>query len=199
MTNSNFIWYQVCQHIYLFFVIQGLSIHGIGYTTNNPRGPNGEPVIPGKDEAATIPRVKQLIIISRYSPWCTIVKNEEGVTIGNVCSAIYKEYIPSPPYRLRALITLFSYTDHNITEAEFNSLNTRSQEHVRRMASTNLQNHQSQTSWSFYTPQQAPERLRRVDWLRDRVYFEGLVRDDHYAKTRLGFRAPDVFVMELVS
>lgn len=59
----------------------------------NARGQDGEPAIPGKDEPATLPRVKQLIIISRFSPWCTIVKNEDGVTIGNVCSTIYKQYV----------------------------------------------------------------------------------------------------------
>ena len=96
------------------------------------------------------------------------------------------------------LIILFSYIDHSITEAEFNSLNGRAQEHVKRTASVNLQNLQPQTSWGYYA-QQAPDRLRRVDWLRERVYFEGLVRDDHYAKSRLGFKAPDVFIMELVS
>lgn len=70
-----------------------LSTGLTGFTTGNNRGPNGEPVIPGKDEPATLPRVKQLIIISRFSPWCTIVKNDEGVTIGNVCSTIYKQYV----------------------------------------------------------------------------------------------------------
>jgi hypothetical protein len=36
-----------------------------------------------------------------------------------------------------------------------------------------------------------------LDWLRDRVYFEALVRDDNYAKSRLGFKAPNIFIMEL--
>ena len=45
----------------------------------------------------------------------------------------------------------------------------------------------------------APDRLRRVDWLREKVYFDGLVKDDSYARSRLGFKAPDVFVMELVT
>lgn len=38
-----------------------------------------------------------------------------------------------------------------------------------------------------------------VDWLRDRHFFEGLKKDDVYAKRKLGFSAPNVFIMELNS
>lgn len=38
-----------------------------------------------------------------------------------------------------------------------------------------------------------------TDWLRERIYFEGLVKDDKYAKIRLGFSAPNIFLMQLVS
>jgi len=38
-----------------------------------------------------------------------------------------------------------------------------------------------------------------VDWLRERVFFEGLSRDDSYVKSRLGFRAANVFIMDLTS
>ncbi|KAF9533628.1 hypothetical protein CPB83DRAFT_485505 [Crepidotus variabilis] len=152
-----------------------------GFTTGASRAQTGE--IPGKDEPATHPRVSQLIVISRFSPWCTIVKNDHGVTIGNVCSAIYKEY-----------------TDNEIAEGEFGTLNPRMQEQVKRIAASNFQQLQQPSggAWGYYPPS-APDRLRRVDWLRDRVYFEGLVKDDHYAKTRLGFMAPNIFVMELVA
>lgn len=51
----------------------------------------GESTFIGKDEPATMPRVSQLIIVSRLSPWCTIIKKETGVTIGDLCSAIFKE------------------------------------------------------------------------------------------------------------
>lgn len=37
------------------------------------------------------------------------------------------------------------------------------------------------------------------DWLRERVYFEGLSRDDNYIKSRLGFKAPNIFVMDLTA
>lgn len=38
-----------------------------------------------------------------------------------------------------------------------------------------------------------------ADWLRDRVYFEGLSKDDNYIQSRLGFKAPNIFVMDLNS
>lgn len=38
-----------------------------------------------------------------------------------------------------------------------------------------------------------------IDWLRERVFFEGLARNDRYAESRLGFKAPNIFVMTLVA
>jgi len=38
-----------------------------------------------------------------------------------------------------------------------------------------------------------------LDWLRDKVYFDGLLRNDHYAINRLGYKAPNVFVMQIAS
>lgn len=44
-----------------------------------------------KDEPATLPRVSELVIITDISPWCTIVRNERGVTMSDVCTTIWKE------------------------------------------------------------------------------------------------------------
>ncbi|PPQ71793.1 hypothetical protein CVT24_006144 [Panaeolus cyanescens] len=153
-----------------------------GFTTSVARGGPSEASLIGKDEPATLPRVNQLIIISRQSPWCTIVKKDTGVTIGDVCSTIYKEY-----------------TENDITDPEFHSLNSRSQEQIRRMAAHNASQSGQAPQWGYYPPQSQPERLRRVDWLRDKVYFEGLSKDPSYAKQRLGFQAPNILVMELTS
>ncbi|PPQ79657.1 hypothetical protein CVT26_015783, partial [Gymnopilus dilepis] len=164
---------------------QHLQFHLVtGFTTSGRGGP-GDNSIYGKDEPATLPRVNQLIIISRFSPWCTIVKRDTGVTIGDVCSTIYKEY-----------------TEHEVTEAEFTSLNPRLQDQMKRTAANNMAQTNpgaAAAAWgSYYTPAtQMPDRIRRIDWLRDRVYFEGLSRDDKYAQNRLGFKAPNIFVMEL--
>jgi len=164
---------------------QQLQFHLVtGFATSASRAPDGDGSILGKDEPATLPRVSRLVVISRVSPWCTIITRETGVTIADVCSTIYKDY-----------------TEHDITEAEFSKLNQRSQDQLRRSAATNLQASQPQTqAWGgYYTPAAQPERLRRVDWLRERVYFEGLSRDDNYARQRLGYRAPNVFIMDLIS
>lgn len=40
---------------------------------------------------------------------------------------------------------------------------------------------------------------RSADWLRDKYYFEGLTKKDNYSIQRLGFRAPNVFVLSLTS
>jgi len=66
----------------------------------------GESAFVGKDEPATMPRVSQLIIVSRLSPWCTIIKKETGVTIGDLCSAIFKECV-IPPFLLSFLPSFF--------------------------------------------------------------------------------------------
>jgi len=154
-----------------------------GFATSIQRPADGDGSIMGKDEPATLPRVSRLVVISRLSPWCTIITRESGVTIADVCSTIFKDY-----------------TEHDITEIEFNQLNPRSQDQLRRSATTNLQASQPQTQpWGYYTPAAQPERLRRVDWLRERVYFEGLSRDDNYARQRLGYRASNVFIMDLIS
>jgi len=133
-----------------------------------------------KDEPATLPRVTDLIIITELSPWCTIVHNDRGVTMGDVCGTIWKEY-----------------TENYITEAEFSSLPARLQEQVKRVS----QNNQAGGGWPaamyYNTPQ--PNRYKRVDWLRDKIYFEGLTKKDHYTASRLGFKAPNIFVMNLAS
>ena len=46
-----------------------------------------------KEEPATMPRVEELIIITEYSPWCTIVKNPQGVTLGDICTTLFKECV----------------------------------------------------------------------------------------------------------
>ncbi len=35
------------------------------------------------------------------------------------------------------------------------------------------------------------------DWLRDRVFFDGLEHDDGLSMARLGFKAPNILVMSL--
>jgi len=99
------------------------------------------------------------------------------------------------------------------------------QEYVRRAAQNNVHN-ASQNQWGqspYYTPapvQVPPNQYKRygtsgatlglgvisdvrvVDWLRDHVMFDCLVKDgakDAYIKSRLGYTAPNIFVMELAA
>ncbi|KAL0581215.1 hypothetical protein V5O48_000803 [Marasmius crinis-equi] len=135
-----------------------------------------------KDEFATIPRVNQLILITRLSPWCTIVKNENGVTLGDICAVVWRDY-----------------SEQNITDAEFSGLPPRMQEAVKR-AATNRQQAAAGNGWYSYTPAaQPPSRFKRFDWLRDKVYLEKLTKADDYAVQRLGFKAPNIFVMDFIS
>lgn len=129
-----------------------------------------------KEEPATMPRVEELIIITEHSPWCTIVKNPQGVTLGDICGTLYKEY-----------------GEKMVTEKEFDSLPARLQEQVRRYAASS-----ANQSWQqYYSPQPAPTQFRRVDWLRERVFFDKLIRKDGYSKARLGYAAPNIFVLSL--
>ncbi|KAJ8584041.1 hypothetical protein M405DRAFT_482982 [Rhizopogon salebrosus TDB-379] len=133
-----------------------------------------------KDEPATLPRVQDLIIICESSPWCTIVHNDRGVTMGDVCSTIWKEY-----------------TENYVTEGEFVCLPARLQEQVKRAATHNAS---SGATWNmYYNTPAPPNRYKRVDWLRDKYYFDGLSKKDNYSVQRLGFRAPNIFVLSLTS
>jgi hypothetical protein len=132
-----------------------------------------------KDEPATLPRVAELVIITEHSPWCTIVKNDRGVTLGDICSTVWKEH-----------------NDNLVTEAEFNALPPRLQEHVKRSANASG----GGGGWNmYYSPAPAQNQYRRTHWFREKVYFEGLVRKDTYTISRLGFKAPNIFCMQLTS
>ena len=65
----------------------------IGSTSGfNPEARDRDVPFTAKDEPATLPRVQELIVICESSPWCTIVRNEKGVTLQDVCTTIWKEY-----------------------------------------------------------------------------------------------------------
>ncbi len=121
-----------------------------------------------------MPRVEELIIITEHSPWCTTVKNPQGVTLGDICGTLYKEYVPkSLPVVLRAFpfsimseshsncvfVSVFCrYGEKMVTEKEFDSLPTRLQEQVRRYAASS-----ANQSWQqYYSPQPTPTQFRRV-------------------------------------
>ncbi|KAF5367654.1 hypothetical protein D9757_010989 [Collybiopsis confluens] len=145
----------------------------------NPDARDRDLAFTSKDEPATLPRVSQLIIITEISPWCTIVKNERGVTMGDVCTQIWKDY-----------------AEHHVTDAEFASLPPRLQDQVKRSA----QMRGAGGNWqAYYTPASTPSRFKRFDWLRERTFFDSLHRKESYVSQRLGYGAPNIFVMELTA
>ncbi|KAH8110619.1 hypothetical protein DFH11DRAFT_755532 [Phellopilus nigrolimitatus] len=135
-----------------------------------------------KNESATLPRVTEVIIISRSSPWCTIVHNEDGVSLADVCGDIWREY-----------------TESGLTEIEFSTLSAVDQERIKRMALVRESGgYTSAFAGMWGTSCAIPaDRCKRIDWLRGKVYFDGLEHDDEFAKSRLGFAAPNVLKMTL--
>lgn len=126
-----------------------------------------------KDEPATIPRSTELIIITTSSPWCITVFNESGVTLENVLGCIFEEHMK------------------RLTDAELARIPPHVQTQIRRTAS--LYRPPGAGPWG----QQAEGPLKRSDYLRNVIYFERLMKEDTYARNRLGFTAPNVFVMRL--
>ncbi|KAF9464576.1 hypothetical protein BDZ94DRAFT_476162 [Collybia nuda] len=129
-----------------------------------------------RGEPATLPRVEQLLIITPLSPWCTTVNNSKGVTVGDVCAHLWRDY-----------------TDQLVTEAEFNSLPPQIQEDVKQVATRNP------SVDGMYHSVPVTNQVRRVDWLRECVFFEALRKDDDYTVSRFGFKSPNVFVMDLLN
>ncbi|KAJ3731682.1 hypothetical protein DFJ43DRAFT_1155356 [Lentinula guzmanii] len=166
----------------------------------NPDSRDRDLAFTAKDEPATLPRVSQLIIITEISPWCTVVKNERGVNLVDVCTQIWKDY-----------------SDHHVTDAEFASLPLRLQDQVKRTSA--LRGAGGSWQAAYYTPAAPPATFKRFgkisdgflwisviddvlvqsDWLRERTFFDRLQRNDSYATQRLGYKAPNIFVMELTA
>ncbi|KAI9059798.1 hypothetical protein FKP32DRAFT_1605945 [Trametes sanguinea] len=151
----------------------------------NPESRDRDIPFTQKDEPATLPRVEELIIITDCSPWCTIVKNPQGVTLGDVVTTLFKEY-----------------SEKMVTDKEFESLPPRQQEQLRRYAASAS----SAGNWGqFYSPAPAPpSSYRRAgtygcasDWLREKVFFDRLTQNRNYAQQRLGYYAPNIFVLVL--
>ncbi|KAG5642328.1 hypothetical protein DXG03_003003 [Asterophora parasitica] len=183
------------------------DLYPYSYSTGIAGGLNGESserdlAFIHKDEPATIPRVSQLMIITQHSPWCTIVRNDRGVTMGDVCQQLFNEY-----------------TQETITDAEFNSINPRLQENIKRAAHALLHGPYANSYYTAAPP--PPATIKRISkllsvcllamrrgmnslllcplpgWLRERHWFESLQKDDSYVISRLGFKAPNIFVLSL--
>ncbi|EJD48706.1 hypothetical protein AURDEDRAFT_183264 [Auricularia subglabra TFB-10046 SS5] len=175
---------------------------------------------------ATLPRLSEIIIITRASPWITTIRSPGGVTISDIFVGLYRDYC-----------------DVEVTQQEFDQLGVREQDQLHRRAGRSVSPHRPQgtpgygalglaqdpyvTPYMGYgapqryspygppvpldpygatpgargrSPREAPGSVMafRTDWLLGRCMFNGLRRDEAYCKTRLGYNAPNVFVLELV-
>ncbi|KAF8319445.1 hypothetical protein DL93DRAFT_2053745 [Clavulina sp. PMI_390] len=137
------------------------------------------------DQPATCPRVNEIHILTKWAPWITTVKAsnpKRGITLTDVVSGLWATYGELP-----------------ITDSEWGTLPVREQERVRRSNVNNQMAIQPNNMWpgAAFSPSPNKDRFRRADWLRDKIFFDGLEVDDDYAEKRLGFKAPNVFIMSL--
>ncbi|KAG6861075.1 hypothetical protein C0995_004173 [Termitomyces sp. Mi166 len=139
-----------------------------------------------RHEPATFPCVTQLIVITKEAPWCTVVKNESGVTVGDVVVKIYSECALA----LNILIPFqMSYDDNwnsystPMGDWELMTLPRRVQEHIHLCSAMRTGLPRSQ--------------LKRYDWLQHHTMFNGLRKDRDFAQERLGYDASNVFIMDL--
>ncbi|KAH9977417.1 hypothetical protein BJV74DRAFT_861204 [Russula compacta] len=160
-----------------------MSVTREGYTGGfNEQQTDRDHPFEAANQPATLPRVSVLHIITERSPWCTTIRNESGVTLGDVCGQMHKDYV-----------------ENIITEVELSATQPRIQERIKQVAARNAAN-LTGPQWNGFYSSPAPtplNRLKRVDWLCEAHFFDQLQRDDRYAEQRLGFAAPNIFVMKL--
>jgi len=46
-----------------------------------------------KDEPAVLPRMTEIILMTKATPWVTTIQNEKGVTLADLCSQLWKEWV----------------------------------------------------------------------------------------------------------
>jgi len=162
------------------------SGHAGGY---NPANKDQDLELAHGNEPATIPRVQELHIVCRLAPWHTHIRNPAGVTVGDVCAALGKQY-----------------SESYITDAELDTLPSRTRDQVRRAAQNAQQIYGAPGGWGggMYYASPSPggsngARLPRSAWLRDRIFFDGLEKDDDFSVKQIGFKASNVFCMQVTS
>ncbi|CAL1703266.1 unnamed protein product [Somion occarium] len=116
-----------------------------GHTSGHRPGGDRDLEFTAKSEPATIPRVSELMIITHKSPWCTIVKNPEGVTCGDICETLFREY-----------------TEREVTQAELNSLPPRAQDSINRFRDTAMRHGAQWGPGAYFNQPPAPGMTRRI-------------------------------------
>jgi len=126
-----------------------------------------------KDEPAVLPRMTEIILMTKATPWVTTIQNEKGVTLADLCSQLWKDY-----------------TENAVSDLEFGTLPPRLQDLVRRQAGMNAHALASVMSSA------RARTVLRCDWFRERQWFESLHHDERYVRDRIGYAAPHIFVFD---
>jgi hypothetical protein len=92
-----------------------------------------------------------------------------GVTLGDVCQALHKEYVFKHDVKRNNTYITDSYAEQAVTDAELASLPVRVQDMVKRIAATHAQSLQ-QWQGVYYQPQNPPQRLLRFSTLYFSLY-----------------------------
>jgi len=103
------------------------------------------------------------------------VANPEGVLVDDIFAALMRDY------------------EEFLSQYEFDQLTIRQQDQIKR---TRQSNEMQAPYPGSGTP---PGLFRRYDFLRNMIFFHKLEKDDGYAKKRLNYTAPNIFVMHLLS
>ncbi|KIJ31806.1 hypothetical protein M422DRAFT_36080 [Sphaerobolus stellatus SS14] len=125
---------------------------------------------PQRRQFATIPRVEELVIVSRSTPWVTIIKNAGGVLVENVIAELYQCYnVP-------------------LTAEEDSAIQDRIKQQMRRQRAR-------AHDMDPRIPEDGP--FARRDLFRGQFQFDYLEVEGTYTKQRLGFVMPNVFVLHM--
>jgi len=166
------------------------SGHAGGY---NPANKDQDLDLAHGNEPATIPRVQEIHVICKLTPWHSQIRNPAGVTVADVCAALGKQY-----------------SEAMITDAELETLPGRLREQMKRSATTAQQIYGApgggwggggggMYGYGASPSPGRPDRLPRSAWLRDRMFFDGLELDHDFSLKQIGFKAPNVFHMMVTS
>lgn len=176
-----------------------------GYTQAEPN--KDIPFTPHEDEPATFPRVAEMYIITKYSPWVTHVENPGGITLKDVCVALWQTYNGK------------TGKAPDVTDTEFSWLPVRVQDKFKREHEANVARAAAEERERAYTghnthwaaqyspggrspgprPVDAKVVIKRPTYLNGRLWFDGLDFNEDYAMSRLGYKAPNIFTLSLIT
>ncbi|SRR5258707_767478 len=125
----------------------------------------------GRSDPATFPRLSHVRLISPHFPWMIDVKNNAGVTCGDVAQRIS------------------SFILQRVDKSEWDPLSQEDKAEIGNSYNWNRSTARGAPGGAYL-----PKGLTRVDFLGKRTRFAGIVRDDRFVKDRLGTLTGSTFV-----